>query len=968
MAIARSDETLPPGKAFEARVGDVYRALGYQVTPNVELPGKQTDLVARKEMEGAPRVVLAVECKDGQKPIGNETALAFVHRVHTHRDSKAITAGAMISASGFTADARAAVAGSSDVTLLSWEELASQVLDVRHQLRELVSDYEASPIYREYLPLAVQALSWSTLSPVGDSEADLNAVLGRWMVQDANRPNSLFILADFGAGKTTLMSYLQYSRAKAYLANEDVRVPLLVSLREYRETLNVTALLRDAFRDTYYRDVPSDLLWRRIRDGMFFVLLDGFDEMIDRSDAARRLNLFLALSDVFQSASPTVLTSRPSYFIDPGEFESLISVLRAHETALVKPALTAHGGSFAAAERIRRKVVEQHREVRRGPKAYEPLASRGLQVVGLLPLDRERIEELVKSRAPELAEVGATPDDLMGFIERTYDLTDLASRPLLLTIIISAVILGGLDLTDTDAQYGASGLYEIYTNAKLDLDLAKGRVRQEGLSPEVRRMLAEALAIEMYKASTLEMPFSGMLDRLEADGAVQTALEECGLARDEIATDFATCSFVTIDGNGMARFIHKSFRGFFVARVLKDCLRETHHPLLSDPLEREVLYFIGGFAPTQPSVGELLWAKFLRTDKDQTALRRNMLVAYLYSTPYHDTRRIADAEIADAEYGRLAFTGSRMRKVDWRGVTVGALGLDGVNWQDVSLTGCRASTVECRNSRLTVDVHESIIESLETSESSGTLAVETAKIENLSVRGGVLDLTTLDAQLDRVSVEQGHVVAKADAETESSVEAMEVVDGHIELRGVWTGKIRGVRSTVDWEYHRKAQLELDVSSCLVLLSGDLSSSYIRRGRLRLDDKDSIVLARADIEPALLSTVRAGVFGKLASVDGRSTSLPAFEAWGVLDVSSMAERHVLPATGNGWRYGRVLLLRGDRYAQEIQSGGSLEEVHEFPERERFSAPAGQELVDILDRARAAYDALWCDEWPKLGEES
>ena len=132
--------------------------------------------------------------------------------------------------------------------------------------------------------------------------------------------------------------------------------------------------------------------------------------------------------------------------------------------------------------------------------------------------------------------------------------------------------------------------------------------------------------------------------------------------------------------------MHKSFRGFFVGRVLKENLRGAH-PLLNEWLEQEVLYFLGGFAPTEPGVGERLWARFLRDGFSKAgALRRNMLVAYLYTRLEHDGRKIVDAEIADADFGRLRFTKSRMSNVRrLRERTVMALTLLDVHWTSVEL-------------------------------------------------------------------------------------------------------------------------------------------------------------------------------------------------------------------------------------------------------------------------------------------
>ena len=107
--------------------------------------------------------------------------------------------------------------------------------------------------------------------------------------------------------------------------------------------------------------------------------------------------------------------------------------------------------------------VSRHREVGSVKATHYRLDSKHVRVVRLEPLDRTRVEEFVRSHADDLAGAATTPDAVMGFIDRTYDLTDLATRPLLLTLIVDSVLLGGLDVDDAAVQFGPSGLYEIYT-------------------------------------------------------------------------------------------------------------------------------------------------------------------------------------------------------------------------------------------------------------------------------------------------------------------------------------------------------------------------------------------------------------------------------------------------------------------------------------------------------------------------
>lgn len=938
----------------------------------MQLPGKQTDLIARRQIEGGPTVTLAIECKDEKDPVGNGDAIEFISRVVAQRADSTISSGVMVSSSGFTADARGAAEGHPYVTLLSWEQLTADVLDVRHQLTTTVEEYEGSPIFRNYLPLAIEQLSWASLSTSSGPALSLDEALAQWMGQaqaKAEAPRSLVALADFGAGKTTLLRYLEYDRAKAYLAGEDPRVPLYVPLRDFRQSQDVTALLRASFRDAYYRDPPSDLLWQRVQAGQFYVLLDGFDEMVERSDATRRLDLLHQLQGVLRSDSPTIITSRPSYFVERGELDELVAMLRDHEESITQPQ-SPQGESSNQSDRLRRKLVERLRENRPGRHAIDRLKKRDVHVFRLLPLDRERLYLFVQNRSDELEEVGASPGDLIDFIERTYDLSDLATRPLLLTLIIESVLIGGLDLRDTDAQLGASGLYEVYTRTKLDLDVAKGRTRQEGLSVEARRGLAEALAIEMYEANTLEVDFHEMLESiLRQQGELREQLEASGLSTDEIATDFATCSFVTLDQDGKCRFVHKSFRGFFIARVLKEHIPDPH-PLLNGPLEPEVLYFLGGFAPTQPGVGERLWARFVHTEGTRRELRRNVLVAFLYSKPNHDSRRIDDGDIATADFGELRFEGTRLNRSRWSECSASALRLDGVTWREVEMRDSHIDDLVLSDGEIDVALHESAIERVETDGARVQLKLQDSAADSWKLRQGSAELVLRNSQIKQMTVESSSLSVEGDGSGPTLGE-LDVVDGRVRLVKSGDTALTARRSIVAYEGDQDAVRGWRLKGSLLSLAGPAAGSSARvRPQLRpQDDSDldraAVILAPGGISARLLATVGCGVFGGVAEGRLRSALPDELRAWGVLALGDSIGELVLPAETPGCRLEGVLLVGSEWYERETGPGGRLSSVGELMEM-AASPPAelpDERLGAQLSVARTQYEAVLGDGWPE-----
>lgn len=971
MASSQGPSRDTSGKSFEVRVADLYRALGYQVTPDVGLPGKQTDMMARLEVGGAPPIILAIECKDEARAIGNEKVHAFINRVINHRADSTISGGVMVASRGFTSGARSAARPHhSYVTLLSWDELAAEILDVRHQSRELVEAYERSSICGNYLPPVPEYLDWATLSPIAGEPPELDEVLASWMDRDDRTvPGALIVLADFGAGKTTLLRRIEYDRARAYLAHEDTRVPLFVHLREYRDSQDLLTLLRASFRDAYYQDLPNDFLWSRIQEGHLYLLLDGFDEMVERSDAQRRLELFHSLTELIRTPCPVIITSRPSYFVEPGELNALLMSIRESEAAITSPTIPPKRGNFVAADRLRRKLLERLRESHLRPGTADAVDVKDVQVARLKPLDAGHIEAFVELREAELREVSATPAQLLAFIERTYDLADLASRPMLLALIIESVLLGGLDLDDTEKQFGASGLYEIYTQHKLDFDYAKGRTRQRGLSVDARRDLAEQLAIALYRNSTLELDLSDLLDEVLAeDNPARPVLEASGLSREEIATDFATCSFVTLTPDGRCRFVHKSFRGFFVARVLKEIL-DKRHPLMSEWLEREVLYFLGGFAPTETTVGERLWAKFLHTPQEAATERRNALVAFLYTKPDHDTRLIAEAEVADAGFGRLRFVGSRMRSVTWRKCTVMKLEVEDARWIDTRFVECQIAEMAPRRGRLELALRDTTIETLTADHATGVLEIDSSDVHACRLDASALRVNARAGHFGAMEVNGGEVAITAAGEL-SLLEDVKLDGTRAELAGSCAGMVRAARSAITFSAGKDTAVRWELRQCAVNLDGAIDEDDAGRTGVAFAvarpeaDPQTVVVTSEPMPVSLLSATACGVFGRVAPAPTRLSRTTPPTTWGVVDADDLLQRRSPTEAAVGFRWGDMLLVPSDWYAREVAPGGRLSAVHELLEGTRRGATLQAGLDELVSAARDQYRTVSAEPWAAL----
>jgi hypothetical protein len=954
-----------PGLSFQRRVAEAYEGLGYATEQNVEIAGQQIDIIVQRADEAAPPTVLAIECKDYRARVSNQEVQNFVATVTALRAASRVDAGVLVTANGFTAPARAVVESIQYVRLMTWQELLSAVLDVRTQIRKFVARYDASPIASQYLELELEELDWPALMPrrLGRD------VLSTWppTESDERRANALVVLADFGAGKTTLLRRLQYRSARAYLSGTDLRVPLFVPLRNYRDSRDVEALLRRSYREAYLRDLSPEILWDRLKGGRFHVLLDGFDEMLDRSDAARRLDAFYELLGIFNSSSPSVLTSRPSFFVEPDELTDMLERLQAHETELRDPRPTGRSPA-GSVERIRRRLVSRHREVHADSAAMEPPTPRTVVVGRLNHLSPEQVEAFVHARAGALAGVGATPSGVLHFIAKTYDLSDLANRPMLLDLIVDSVVDGGLDVAQTDRQLGPSGLYEIYTNAKLDLDIAKGRVRQAGLSLDQRRHLAELLAWRMYGAHTLEMPFAQVLgDMVDEKGDLPASVGGTALSPAELATDFATCSFITLDADGVCRFIHKSFRGFFVARVLKERLRSTE-ALLREHLEREVLYFLGGFTPTQPFVGEALWKLYKQSTAGEDAtFRRNVVVAWLYSSPEHRAHQLKDVLISDANFSRLAFSGTDMRRVSWDKCELAELCATEARWRDVAFSETPMASLTLERGTYDVRIARCAGEALRYGPGAeGTLQLEDAMFDQVDMVDARATLHVTGGRFRSWNVEASAIgVRRAGGDSEALVVGRCRIDGSLmDVRGVKFEELVVASSVVVLQATEWQNGRLRVRESIVVAEDTAHDALESDALIRqvASDVESVLCVRAGISMKMLRReTRCGVFGYIRGVATAAELACDTEAWGVVALSN---RVPIRPTGQhaGWRAGRLLIASAEWFEDACRPDGMLSALDDLKAENRTSQ--GAAYLDVLARLKKQYEkiareSLWQD---------
>jgi uncharacterized protein YjbI with pentapeptide repeats len=228
--------------------------------------------------------------------------------------------------------------------------------------------------------------------------------------------------------------------------------------------------------------------------------------------------------------------------------------------------LEEHSRRLVGADSVSVKISDKMMKKYTDKPAYMELARiPGIQIQ-LDVFDETQIDLYLLKRESEF---DAPWKEVKKFLLSIYDLKDLMSRQILLSMIVDTVIEGKIDIKKETSIIGPAGLYETYTEIQLRRDTYRGEPRRF-LTPDQRRYFAQATAVSMLETQSLTVSYRQVLDLIEQGikDSRSVALPK-GATPEEIATDIFVCAFLSRTIDDKFRFVHKSFMEFFVAQFLK---------------------------------------------------------------------------------------------------------------------------------------------------------------------------------------------------------------------------------------------------------------------------------------------------------------------------------------------------------------------------------------------------------------
>lgn len=595
---------------LEGYVAAVYRALGYQTSPDVLVQGNQVDVLASRTMAGlvAP-IRLHLEVKHTGKPhLPLSEVNEFITVARALRGEGEVDRSVLVSSAPFTRNSELAARSYPYIELITVEQLENHLLPLE-SLNRIVTTWESSALSSVYIDLKVTQIEGQLATPVAARCSDLvRAALSTPF-------SAVVLLADYGAGKTTTLRRLNARLARSRLEATSTLVPFFIELKRLEHYTNIEDFILDAYRVRFGTELPIEHIMSMITSGRFFLLLDGFDEITLRADSARRLGLLLHLSPLIHSPCPTILTSRPAYFLTRSEIGVAMEAIQSGVG-------NRYGLTSSMDLKVRSVAQRVGSMLNEALPFHESDASPEYMVFDLGLLEEREIISYLEANEARFNEIGLFSwQEVKEFVESIYDLSDLMHRPILLEMIVSTILEGHLDPRNTNTSFGSAGLYEMYTSLTLDIDVEKAESRREVLNPDSRKAFAEDCAELMRIMDALE------LTPQNVEHLAEQRFGSTGLGMAEILTDLRTCSFLTIADDGALRFIHRSFQEFFVARRICRSPEGAGLLLLRFELSSEILDFVGAFGAFDDAHYQVLQRLMESDDSSRTHLRNNAATA-----------------------------------------------------------------------------------------------------------------------------------------------------------------------------------------------------------------------------------------------------------------------------------------------------------------------------------------------------
>lgn len=511
------------GRVFERRVGRLFELQGCIIQHDVEIAGRQIDLIV-EERRGIFQTKYLVECKDQDKPVTTAQYDAFKSKLASAANAiNPRVRGIMVASTEFVKEARAQ-SEHDDIRLITIAELERQLLDFTAYVHHLMHRLQVDPRLSTFVLPDLRREHNVRSEPA-------NELIDEWML-DA-QSNHLTILGDYGTGKSTLLKYLALQMAQRFeelsiRGGARARVPLLIDLRKYTQATSFQQIILDFLSQYGIKPASYATFEYVLREGQVVLLLDSFDEMASRGNYEATLQSFRDIIREALGRTKIILCCRTHYFTTDRDMRRFLG----------QPT-TSHSSS------------PQY------TKLYREIARRSnFQISYLEEFEADQVQNYLRQRR------GSEAPQVWGFIQQRYELETLSRRPAWLEMIVDSYD----PLSQRAEPLTPAVLYDTY----VDIWLARNDWSSR-LEVETKAELLETFAARVEQQPKHTLHFKAIPELVKSLNP--------GTERPEphdVDRELRAASFLVRDSEGNYSFSHQPFQEYFLARYLLTCATRDH--------------------------------------------------------------------------------------------------------------------------------------------------------------------------------------------------------------------------------------------------------------------------------------------------------------------------------------------------------------------------------------------------------
>lgn len=535
--------TVQKGDALRDRVYALLKAAQkMNCTVEKRLGGKKADVYYEDYDPLHKTIRIAVECKNYNSPLNRPQALSIIfdyEQEQSHFDLLII-----ISKKKPPTDVQTTIEEKGWIRHFTIDEFVSLLVDFSSYLESLKGKFLSDGLENYYVPIR-------------DIDGfDVEEKIEKWSLSEEFEPKA--ILAGYGMGKTSFAKNLAYKYADRYLSGQGGRIPIYIELNDIFHHQDLEGLLGKYFTSKYVlRNYSFPIFESLNKQGMLFIILDGFDEMKHAMSFSEFQYNIKQFNKLVVPGSKVLILGRPNAFTSEDEESSVLL-----------------GIKKAGDREIKSAQMRAWSKIEVGLFDEEQLSSFVTSYMDYL------VYSLPKSEAPFL------DDEFCK--KRKEEILDprfreLISRPVHAKMLISLSVLNDDELS----SFSRYQLYDYFIGEFLEREFEK-HARKE-ISSETRKEFLEKVAWRLWlKGGVQGFTFEDI-------SQIDINVEETGKTREGIVRDLVIGSVLERKGSteNYFYFAHRSFQEFLVAKfLLRANLSARSIKDISEKVNEEVKEFI----------------------------------------------------------------------------------------------------------------------------------------------------------------------------------------------------------------------------------------------------------------------------------------------------------------------------------------------------------------------------------------